>query len=155
VPAAELLLAKNALMETEGSHKLTALGMAVVRDQVDVARLLVQKGAKVDSIDSKGRTPLMIACVQGSAPLVELLLSSGADKDARAPDGLTPLMHAIAPDSAKALPVIKLLAQAGCDFTLKSKFNKTAGEMCKEGNRKDLLEAINQHIKDAKKKSKK
>lgn len=78
--------------QTDGSG-ITALGRAVLGNQVEEAKLLIDRGADVNHVDKLGMTPLLYAgsIDFGDAAMVELLRKAGARTDMRTKDGLTAL----------------------------------------------------------------
>ena len=66
------------LQDEDGS---TALMMAVVEDNKEVAALLLERGANVDLQDKDGRTALMKAVDGNNKEMAALLLAHGASTD--------------------------------------------------------------------------
>ena len=69
----------------------TALHMAIMTKQLDLAKVLLEKGASVDVKNSKGLTPLEMAIKTKQPDLAKVLLEKGASVDVKNSEGLTPL----------------------------------------------------------------
>lgn len=87
-----ILSADPKLINATGtSLSITALHVAVITDQQDIAELLLAKGANANAKDKEGKTPLHRAVELNKAHIAELLLAKGADPNPRTSDGMTPL----------------------------------------------------------------
>lgn len=98
--------------EQESILGTTALMVACLAGQTDIARDLLDHGARVDLRDNDGRTALMEACMAGDKDLVTMLVDRGADVNAQSRHGTTPLLAACI--SGKP-DVIRTLLERGAD----------------------------------------
>lgn len=106
----------------------TALMLAALHGQAEVARLLVRRGAE---INRAGWTPLHYAATNGHAELVRYLLDENAYIDAQSPNRTTPLMMAARHGHAE---VVRLLIEAGADPTAHNEAGfDAAGYLQREG----------------------
>ncbi len=114
----------------------SALMVAVLKGQQDLAEKLIKKGADVNKT---GWTPLHYAASSGQLALISLLLDNSAYIDAESPNRTTPLMMAAMYGTPAA---VKLLLQEGADPKLKNQQGLTALQFAQRGNRPDSVEAI-------------
>ena len=93
VPVARTLLELGAAVDQADGSGITALGRAVLGNQLEIARLLIERRSDVNHVDKLGMTPLLYAASIdfGDSAILDLLLKSGARKDARNKEGLTAL----------------------------------------------------------------
>lgn len=97
----------------------TPLGLAICRDDLEMARLLLEKGADVNAKAKENDwTPLMDATARGHKEMVNLLLEKRAEVNAKTKDGWTALMWAF---SRGDLEMVKILRDQGADFNFKFK----------------------------------
>ena len=114
----------------------SALMLAALTDQRDLAEQLIKKGADVNKT---GWTPLHYAATKGHLAIISLLLEQHAYIDAESPNGTTPLMMAAMYGTAAA---VKLLLQEGADPQLKNQQGLTALEFAERASRPDAVELI-------------
>jgi ankyrin repeat protein len=108
----------------------SALMMAALHNQLEVATVLIERGAEVNR---KGWTPLHYAATRGHIAMMRLLLENSAYIDAESPNGTTPLMMA----AYYAPPLtVKLLLEEGADPTLRNQAKVTALDMAMANDRK-------------------
>lgn len=131
-------LAKLAQLRVDLTNEAgeTALMMAAITKQMDVAEVLIERGAEVNR---PGWTALHYAATSGFAPMIRLLLEHSAYIDAEAPNGNTPLMMAAqyAPGLAS-----KLLLEEGADPNLKNAEGLTALELAQRKGNEDAVKYI-------------
>lgn len=72
----------------------TALHLAALQGEMQVAEALLNGGANVDARDKHGDTPLHLAAAKGNLAIVKMLVARGADVNARDESGATPLAAA-------------------------------------------------------------
>ena len=72
------------------SNGKTALQMAVLRHNWDMAKMLLPKGG-VNAVNNEGKTALILAIEGNQFDLVKLLLDGGASQGWRAPNGEAPI----------------------------------------------------------------
>jgi uncharacterized protein len=97
----------------------SALAIATIDDNRQIAAMLVKAGARLNDQDDEGATPLHHAVELNHVDMVRLLLDNGAAVDPQNREGLTPLMLAA---SHGDLTVVELLLAKGAnpaktDFT--------------------------------------
>jgi ankyrin repeat protein len=127
-----ILLAQEPQTRVEVSNPSneSALMMAAINNQLEVATVLIERGAEVNR---KGWTPLHYAATRGHIAMMRLLLENSAYIDAESPNGTTPLMMAAyyAPPLA-----VKLLLEEGADPTLRNQAKASALDMALANERK-------------------
>ncbi|WP_411879842.1 ankyrin repeat domain-containing protein [Polaromonas sp. YR568] len=114
----------------------SALMLAALTDQQDLAEKLIKKGADVNKT---GWTPLHYAATKGHLAIISLLLEQHAYIDAESPNGTTPLMMAAMYGTPAA---VKLLLQEGADPQLKNQQGLTALEFAERASRPDAVELL-------------
>jgi len=107
----------------------SALMLAAIHNQVDIAELLIAQGAEVNR---PGWSPLHYAASKGHMAMMRLLLDKSAYIDAESPDGNTPLM--MAAYYSKSPLAVKLLLEEGADPTATNKNGNTAQELAQSAN---------------------
>ena len=131
-PKSAVLLAQEpqTRVEVSNPNNESALMMAALHNQIEVATVLIERGAEVNR---KGWTPLHYAATRGHIAMMRLLLENSAYIDAESPNGTTPLMMAAyyAPPLA-----VKLLLEEGADPTLRNQAKATALDMALANDRK-------------------
>ncbi|WP_310645954.1 ankyrin repeat domain-containing protein [Limnohabitans sp.] len=131
-PKSAVLLAQEpqTRVEVSNPNNESALMMAALHNQIEVATVLIERGAEVNR---KGWTPLHYAATRGHIAMMRLLLENNAYIDAESPNGTTPLMMAAyyAPPLA-----VKLLLEEGADPTLRNQAKATALDMALANDRK-------------------
>jgi ankyrin repeat protein len=117
-------------VEVSNPSNESALMMAAINNQLEVATVLIERGAEVNR---KGWTPLHYAATRGHIAMMRLLLENSAYIDAESPNGTTPLMMAAyyAPPLA-----VKLLLEEGADPTLRNQAKASALDMALANDRK-------------------
>lgn len=133
-----LYLAKSAQLRLDLTNEAgeTALMMAAITKQMEVAEVLIERGAEVNR---PGWTALHYAATSGYAPMIRLLLEHSAYIDAEAPNGNTPLMMAAQYASGLA---VKLLLEEGADPNLKNAEGLTALELAQRKGNEDAARYI-------------
>jgi hypothetical protein len=117
-------------VEVTNPSNESALMMAAINNQLEVATVLMERGAEVNR---KGWTPLHYAATRGHLAMMRLLLDNSAYIDAESPNGTTPLMMA----AYYATPLaVKLLLEEGADPTLRNHAKVTALDMALSHDRK-------------------
>jgi uncharacterized protein len=114
----------------------SALMIAAIRGEQDMADKLVKKGA---DINKTGWTPLHYAATAGNTVLISLFLENHAFIDAESPNGTTPLMMAAMYGSIDS---VKLLLAEGADTSMKNQQGLTAIQFAQRASRKDVADAI-------------
>ena len=114
----------------------SALMLAALKGQLDLAKKLVAKGADVNKT---GWTPLHYAASNGHVEVIKLLLENHAYIDAESPNGSTPLMMASMYGNAQS---VKLLIDEGADPLLKNQIGLTALQFAQRADRPDSAELL-------------
>ena len=112
VKAVTALLENGADVNATTADGTTALDIAALVDDVNIASVLIEKGAKVRSVNRYGVGALWLAAQNGDAALMTRLLEAGADPNAALPEGETVLMTASRTGTAAA---VAALIAAGAD----------------------------------------
>lgn len=120
----------------------TALMLAALHGQLEVARLLVGRGAEVNR---KGWTPLHYAATNGHAEVVRYLLDQNAYIDAQSANRTTPLMMAARHGHAE---VVRLLIEAGADPTARNEAGIDAAEYLQRQDQPELAQWVRQRAAD-------
>lgn len=147
--AVKLLLSKGVNINAQTISNQTPLAIASIRGHTGLAKFLLEHGADPNIADNEGYTPLHGA-VNGAdtdeeIEIVKLLLEKGANIDAQTKDsrsrrpnfnGATPLHYAVIHGDAK---VTKLLLDKGANKDIKNKADKTAVDLAKTEDIKNLI----------------
>lgn len=120
----------------------TALMLAALHGQLEVARLLVRKGAE---INRTGWTPLHYAATNGHADVVRYLLDENAYIDAQSPNRTTPLMMAARHGHSDA---VRLLVQAGADPTARNEAGVDAAGYLQRQGQPELAQWVRERAAD-------
>jgi ankyrin repeat protein len=121
-PKSAMLLAQHPQTNVNASnqHGETALMLAAINNQLELAKVLIERGADVNK---PGWTPLHYAATRGHREMMRLLIENDAYIDSEAENGNTPLMMAAATGSPLS---VKLLLEEGADPTLVNTSNASA-----------------------------
>jgi ankyrin repeat protein len=119
----------------------SALMMAALKDQKELAEKLIKMGADVNKT---GWTPLHYAASNGHVALISLLLENSAYIDAESPNGTTPLMMAAMYGTGAA---VKLLLEEGADPQLKNQQGLTALQFAQRASRPDAIQALTSTVR--------
>lgn len=114
----------------------SALMMASLKGQFDIAKELIDMGADVNKT---GWTPLHYAATAGQTKIVSLLLDHSAYIDAASPNGTTPLMMAAYYGNDAT---VKLLLDEGADPQLKNQQGLSAINFAQRAHRSDAADLI-------------
>ena len=149
------------------TEKGSPLMAAVAANQDRVAWYLLSEGASPDLATADGETPLMVASGQGSRRLVQLLLSAGARVNAQDANGYTPVIRAAEQGHLSVVKLLltaganvnvsqggesllmkivesgdlltaEMLLAAGADVNYRSNDGRTALDMARASNNRDL-----------------
>lgn len=99
---ADLLLQKDADVNTQSFNGQTALHFATSKDNLDIVRKLIARKASARVKDKRGQLALHRAAAVGSVPVLKLLLENRSPVNAADMDGMTALHHAISEGHGQA-----------------------------------------------------
>ncbi len=154
----ELLLAKGADFTIKNATNETALELAktqeikeilekafltlgliiaIKNNDLNAATQFIAKGVYINLTNRDKETPLIHAAKYGRKGMTELLLNNGALINAADFLGNTPLMIAARNGDKE---IVKLLLEKGANFTVKNADNKTASDLAKTQEIKEILE---------------
>ena len=128
-------------VETRNRADESALMMAALKGEADLARRLIARGADVNKT---GWTPLHYAATGGHQALIAMLLEAHAYIDAESPNGTTPLMMAAQYGTVAA---VRQLLEAGADASLKNQLGLTAQDFAFRAQRQDVADLIAAHLR--------
>ena len=89
----QLLLEKNARIETTDRFGTTPLHLAVIESQIKVAQLLLEKNAQIETTNNYGETPLSHAIYFGHSKIVDVLLEHILKREAWSWSLVCEVMH--------------------------------------------------------------
>ena len=138
IDIAKYLLEKGADVNVKNTYGYTTLMLAVNNRYIDIVKYLVEKGADVNAKDIDGMTALTIAVKKDNIDIVKYLVEKGADVNAKENDeGMTPLMFAVT--KSASIDIVKFLVEKGADVNVKDRKGKTACDIAKSTQMKDLV----------------
>jgi ankyrin repeat protein len=146
VEVAKLLLDAGANPNSADDFGRTPLFWAVGASVTGIIPALLDKGANINAQDRDGYTPLMDAATGGKGIIAQLLVSRGATLDMVSNYGHSALTLACLNlrkdiDNGHAA-IIRLLADAGADVSLKNREGKTCTDFLRERGHDELLAYI-------------
>ena len=106
VPAIELFLSRNALINSKNNRKSTPLHEAAAQGWFNAVLVLLNNNANIDSKDNGKHTPLHWAAYHGKVEAMALLLDRGAHIESKTNDGLTPLHYAAYNGKVEAMALL-------------------------------------------------
>jgi len=139
---AELLLARQADLETTNSEWATPLLMAAFFTNLPVAEVLVAHKANLEAHAKDGSTPLNLVALKDSVPMAELLLKAGAQRDSPDHEGFTPLNSAIEQNHTD---VAKLLLARGANPNLPTRSGQTPMHTAAGYGNVEMLRLLHDH----------
>ncbi len=118
----------------------TALMIACLRGDADLAAALVRRGAQVNPPGRAAAwSALSYAATNGHDDLVKFLLAHGARVNQEAPNGTTPLMMAA---YFGHVSTVRLLLAAGADPKLRNAMGFTAMDLAMKQSHRDTAEVL-------------
>ncbi len=139
----ELLIDRGADVNLQDIHGRTALFVAFAEHQPDVARRLAEEATDVSVRTSDGATLLMAAVREEDEGLVLWALDRGIDVNADRPERTNATALIIAARSGN-LEIVQLLLERGADPTFTNHKGKTALDLAKGKQVKNLLQSSSQ-----------
>ena len=133
----ELLLNAGASVDMQNDFDTTSLMWASKGGYKGIVKMLLKAGAAVNQQDNAKDTALIWASNEDHKEIVEILLIAGSAVDIPGRGRLTALMGASYHGFAE---IVKILLTAGADRTLKNVGGKTAFDIAKNEEIKQLLQ---------------
>jgi len=130
------LLDNGANVNAQDIHGMSALMLAVMKNNIDMAQKFLGHDADANVQNIRGRTVLMWAAFNDSIPMVELLLGHGATINAKDKSGSTALMF------ANSIPMVELLLARGADINARDKNGETVIMMAVMNNNMEMAELL-------------
>lgn len=112
------LIESNANVDTCNSGGTSALHMAAMSGDREVARCLIKNGAVIDILDHNKATPLHMAALYGNLDILKYLIKKGADINALDINHVTPLHYATMNNGPKFNSVMEFLIEKGANPNL-------------------------------------
>lgn len=136
--AVKLLVTSGADLEATGGEFVSSvLIQASEQGNIEIMKYLVENMANIEAIDVDGGTPLDCAAFEGKTEAIEYLVSVGADINHQGPVfSNTALILASMNGHEDA---VKYLLSIGASTTLKNKGGKTASDVAKTSEIKELI----------------
>jgi hypothetical protein len=138
-----LIKAEPAVVAAVTEDNTTALHIAALEGNTDLAELLLTNNAPVNAADSKKQTPLHLAMFSGNRTVAELLLDHGAEINARDLAGRT-AMHLVARKGDREM--VEFLLERKADATLTDGEGKTAAETAAANGHLAVAELIQRRL---------
>jgi len=135
----EALLDENEPINKRDYKGRTALVLALLSMEMDIARLLLERGADPNLHDAKGRLPLNLALQLPDLELVEMLMDRGARLDAADRKGLAPLHLAAARGCAG---IVARLMERGASLDARDGAGSTPLHLAAANNRLEATRAL-------------
>jgi ankyrin repeat protein len=111
---------------------VTALCLASITGNIELAKLLIECGANVNRINGLRATPLHWVCITGKIKLAKLLIEHGANVNEMGSNGITPLHWAC---FKGRIELAKLLIEHGACVNAMGSYRETALHYtCVEGH---------------------
>lgn len=108
-----------------GALRLSALGIAVLSDDLELAKVFVEEGLCPNEADRYGYTPLVYAAASGSKKMLEYLIGIGARLDGIPSSEKSAHMPPIlAASMAERVDMVEALLKAGADVNQRSSTNQ-------------------------------
>jgi ankyrin repeat protein len=154
----KLLIRSGIDLSIKDSNGKTAFELAIENMKYDIVKLLIESGADINQEFSTGETALfyLIEQIQSGTgktdylDYVKLLIKSGVDLEQIGNSELTPLQHIIANSktgNADEYTLVKILLDAGADYTVESEILGFLIEFIKDSDDKTMKKIFESHIK--------
>ena len=131
---------------TGSESSITALMLAINKENLDMIKKLKDKGADIDATNNRQMTPIMYAIYNNKIICAEMLIKLGANVNAQDDEGRTVLMYA---GARGYCDIFKKLLNAGANIDIKDKKGKTVNHLLEswsfpyESTLKELKALIN------------
>jgi len=105
-----VIVAASDTLDSKDNYGNTALGLAAIQDQLEIATFLLESGANPNVVNRLGMTPLMLAAKNGRLIQAELMLQFKPDVSLKDYTGRGPLGWA---RQSRNPQIVRLLERAG------------------------------------------
>ena len=125
-----------------GQNEFSALSIALLEGNTDVALFLIKNGADIDTQSKGGFTPSYIAVQEGLLSVLKALAEAGANLNT--PGGsneMTPLARAALYGN---LEIVQLLKELGVNLEAKNNDGKTALDLAREEGYDDIVKILDE-----------
>ncbi len=117
----------------------TALVVALIDKNFEIAKLLIEHGADVNGLNVFKDTLLVNAIGEKDKEVVSFLIEAGADVNAKGYIGYTPLIEVVEEENDE---IVKLLIQAGVDVNLRDDYGRTPLIKAIEKGNEDIVKLL-------------
>lgn len=140
----ELLIEKGADINKENVNDLSPILAAIRTKDHKIIELLLKNKANINIANSAGITPLIYAVKFEDQNIMKLLIEYGADinKPSSTKKRVTPLHFAA---KKKNSDLVKLLLEKGADITIETTTGKTALDIAREENSKEIITLLSNY----------
>ena len=132
-----LLVKRKANANRRNQYGDTALNLAALRDDREIARMLIEFGGA--EVKPTGWAPIHYAAFQDRPEMIRYLIAKGADKNALAPNGYTALMMAARSGHTDAA---KALLYEDVEINIRGPSGETALRIAREKKYSELAELL-------------
>lgn len=139
------LIEKGASVNAKTRSGITALSLATIRGETEIARFLIERGAVLDARDksgdqmSPGNGVIHWAAIYGRTEILEMLLERGFVPDTRDKNGATLLMLA-AENGHEG--TVRLLLARGADPNSRNLLGETPVSCAQKSGKQSVIEHI-------------
>lgn len=141
------LIQRGASLNAKTRSGITALSLAVIRGETQIARYLIERGATLDARDksgdpmSPGHGVIHWAAIYGRTEILEMLLDRGFAPDTRDKNGTTLLMMAA---ENGHMETVELLLKRGANPSTHNLLGETPLSCAQKSNKEAVMNLIRQ-----------
>lgn len=141
------LIQKGASVNAKTRSGITALSLATIRGETQIARYLIERGATLDARDksgdqmSPGHGVIHWAAIYGRTEILEMLLERGFAPDTRDKNGTTLLMMAAENGHTGT---VELLLKQGANPNTRNLLGETPLSCAQKSNNRAVMDLIRQ-----------
>jgi len=117
----------------------SALAIATIDDNLEIAAMLVKAGVRLNDKDEEGNAPLQHAVELNHMDIVRLLLDGGAAVDVQNRDGMTPLMLAA---SRGGVAIVQALLAKGANVAKTDYTGRNALDWAQDSNQTAIVQLL-------------